>query len=171
MRIYDKLGLCNRVELVLYVLTHRGPEKHPEPTPSLVGTETFAIDHSESETSILSKANCVGGLYAKVTFLRLAVWDVHIPNAPRTSDAGASSEQQQVRSNGYTQQLPSVSTPIHPSPETPNCKHSLHPKGGIGPLRTETSALCSNKTAQRRMFVTSIVCNVRSSFRLRARSC
>jgi len=59
MRIYDKLGLCNRVELVLYALTHRGPEKHPEQTTSLVGAETFAIDGSESETTILagSKAN------------------------------------------------------------------------------------------------------------------
>jgi len=56
MRIYDKLGLCNRVELVLYALTHRGPEKHPEPTPSLGGTETFAIDCAESETSILAGA-------------------------------------------------------------------------------------------------------------------
>jgi DNA-binding NarL/FixJ family response regulator len=59
MRIYDKLGLCNRVELVLYALTHRGPEKHPEPTRSLVGAETFVIDGSESEINILagSKAN------------------------------------------------------------------------------------------------------------------
>ena len=45
-----------------------------------------------------------------------------------------------LRSNGYAQQLPSVNTPIHPSPETPKCKDSLHPKGDIGPLRAEASA-------------------------------
>ena len=29
LRIYDKLGVSNRVELVLYALTHRGVEKAP----------------------------------------------------------------------------------------------------------------------------------------------
>jgi DNA-binding CsgD family transcriptional regulator len=29
LRIYDKLGVSNRVELVLYALTHRGVEKSP----------------------------------------------------------------------------------------------------------------------------------------------
>lgn len=56
IRIYDKLGLRNRVELVLYALTHRGPEKRSEPTPSRVATETFAIDSAESETRIPVRA-------------------------------------------------------------------------------------------------------------------
>jgi DNA-binding NarL/FixJ family response regulator len=33
-RIYNKLGFSNRVELVLYALTHRGVEKAPPPAPS-----------------------------------------------------------------------------------------------------------------------------------------
>jgi DNA-binding NarL/FixJ family response regulator len=56
MRIYDKLGVSNRVELVLYALTHRGVEKHPEPTPSMLGTDKFGIDGAESETTILAGA-------------------------------------------------------------------------------------------------------------------
>ena len=32
LRIYDKLGVSNRVELVLYALTHRGPQSRP-PAP------------------------------------------------------------------------------------------------------------------------------------------
>jgi hypothetical protein len=35
LRTYDKLGVSNRVELVLYALTHRGSEQSAEPgTPS-----------------------------------------------------------------------------------------------------------------------------------------
>jgi DNA-binding NarL/FixJ family response regulator len=59
MRIYDKLGVCNRVELVLYALTHRGVEHLAAPTMSTVATETFAIDCADPATGILvaGKAN------------------------------------------------------------------------------------------------------------------
>ena len=33
LRIYDKLGVSNRVELVLYALSHRGSEQSAEPLP------------------------------------------------------------------------------------------------------------------------------------------
>jgi hypothetical protein len=38
MRVYDKLGISNRVELVLYALAHRGaetPSPHAPKRPSL----------------------------------------------------------------------------------------------------------------------------------------
>ncbi len=58
MRIYDKLGVCNRVELVLYALTHRAVEQISAPTFSH-SAETFAIDGAESEVNIpaAAKAN------------------------------------------------------------------------------------------------------------------
>ena len=59
MRIYDKLGVCNRVELVLYALTHRGVEQIPAPAVPAVGPEVFAIDSAVPETNALvaRKAN------------------------------------------------------------------------------------------------------------------
>ena len=56
MRIYDKLGVCNRVELVLYALTHRAVEQASAATPPRVNTETFAIECAESEISMLAVA-------------------------------------------------------------------------------------------------------------------
>jgi hypothetical protein len=35
LRIYDKLGVSNRVELVLYALTHRGAQRRSSLPPSL----------------------------------------------------------------------------------------------------------------------------------------
>ena len=59
MRIYDKLGVCNRVELVLYALTHRGVEQFPAPARPTVAPEEFAIDSAALETNSLvaRKAN------------------------------------------------------------------------------------------------------------------
>ena len=59
MRIYDKLGVCNRVELVLYALTHRGVEQIPGPAVPTVAPEAFAIDSTAPETNALvaRKAN------------------------------------------------------------------------------------------------------------------
>jgi hypothetical protein len=34
LRTYDKLGVSNRVELVLYAIAHRGSEKSAEPSSS-----------------------------------------------------------------------------------------------------------------------------------------
>jgi DNA-binding CsgD family transcriptional regulator len=45
MRIYDKLGVSNRVELVLYALTHRGVERSPSPpATSPAAPERHAMD-------------------------------------------------------------------------------------------------------------------------------
>ena len=61
MRIYDKLGVSNRVELVLYALTNRGAEKHPcSPATTPSALEPVAIDCKPTEMSLLatpSKAN------------------------------------------------------------------------------------------------------------------
>ncbi len=43
LRAYDKLGVSNRVELVLYVLTHCSVEKHPSP-PAKTAPERVALD-------------------------------------------------------------------------------------------------------------------------------
>jgi DNA-binding NarL/FixJ family response regulator len=51
MRIYDKLGVCNRVELVLYALTHRGVEQIPASALPTVAPEEFAIDSAALETN------------------------------------------------------------------------------------------------------------------------
>jgi Bacterial regulatory proteins, luxR family len=43
LRPYDKLGVSNRVELVLYALTHRGVDKAPPlPASTPPATERFA---------------------------------------------------------------------------------------------------------------------------------
>ena len=59
VRIYDKLGVCNRVELVLYALTHRGVEQIPASALPTVAPEEFAIDSAALETNALvaRKAN------------------------------------------------------------------------------------------------------------------
>jgi DNA-binding CsgD family transcriptional regulator len=59
MRIYDKLGVSNRVELVLYALTHRGVEQIPAPAMPTVVPEVFAIDSAAPETKarVVGKAN------------------------------------------------------------------------------------------------------------------
>jgi DNA-binding CsgD family transcriptional regulator len=44
LRIYDKLGVSNRVELVLYALTHRGvDEASPLPTSTAPAAEPLAL--------------------------------------------------------------------------------------------------------------------------------
>jgi DNA-binding NarL/FixJ family response regulator len=44
LRVYDKLGVSNRVELVLYVLTHSGVEKHSSPPAKTAAPERVALD-------------------------------------------------------------------------------------------------------------------------------
>jgi len=45
LRVYDKLGVSNRVELVLYVLTHCLVEKHSSPSaPAKTAAERVALD-------------------------------------------------------------------------------------------------------------------------------
>ena len=57
MRIYDKLGVCNRVELVLYALTHRAMEQAT--TVSAASADPFAIEcaGSSASTTLESKVN------------------------------------------------------------------------------------------------------------------
>jgi DNA-binding CsgD family transcriptional regulator len=44
LRLYDKLGVSNRVELVLYTLTHRGVDKFPPlPASTSPATERLAL--------------------------------------------------------------------------------------------------------------------------------
>jgi DNA-binding NarL/FixJ family response regulator len=47
MRIYDKLGISNRVELVLYALTHRGGQQVVTSTVPLAITKPLAMDAVE----------------------------------------------------------------------------------------------------------------------------
>jgi DNA-binding CsgD family transcriptional regulator len=59
LRIYDKLGVSNRVELVLYALTHRGLEK----TPSIPGkrppvTERLTLGCVERDRINLLGTDC-----------------------------------------------------------------------------------------------------------------
>src|ERR1700756_63669 len=49
-RIYDKLGVSNRVELVLYALTHRGTEKKDNSVPA----ERFTISSDSEEPEPVS---------------------------------------------------------------------------------------------------------------------
>jgi DNA-binding NarL/FixJ family response regulator len=46
-RIYDKLGVSNRVELVLYALTHRGVEKSPSTVTTRLPAERLALTCEE----------------------------------------------------------------------------------------------------------------------------
>src|SRR5246127_272185 len=49
-RIYDKLGVSNRIELVLYALTHRGTEKKDNSVPA----ERFTISSDSEEPEPVS---------------------------------------------------------------------------------------------------------------------
>ena len=66
VRIYDKLGVCNRVELVLYALTHRGVGTIPAPALPTVAPEEFAIDSAALETNAL---RCTEGKFELSTCL------------------------------------------------------------------------------------------------------
>src|SRR5262249_537472 len=44
LRIYDKLGVSNRVELVLYALTHRGAQRKPSLPSPLARTAHVDVD-------------------------------------------------------------------------------------------------------------------------------
>lgn len=52
-RIYDKLGVSNRVELVLYALTHRGAEKKPSTIATRSPAVQLALDCVEPSQDIL----------------------------------------------------------------------------------------------------------------------
>jgi len=53
LRIYDKLGVSNRVELVLYALTHWAPERTgPTPTEQPPAATPSAADNSEPARSV-----------------------------------------------------------------------------------------------------------------------
>jgi DNA-binding NarL/FixJ family response regulator len=56
LRVYDKLGVSNRVELVLYALTHRGAETNSPHVPKRPSLSTLAEDCLESMQI------CVGGV-------------------------------------------------------------------------------------------------------------
>ena len=47
MRIYDKLGMSNRVELVLYALTHRGIEQAVTSATPLAVAKPLTVDATE----------------------------------------------------------------------------------------------------------------------------
>jgi DNA-binding NarL/FixJ family response regulator len=56
LRIYDKLGVSNRVELVLFALAHRGTECSADATRQPPARSRFAADGVESATtSVLSE--------------------------------------------------------------------------------------------------------------------
>jgi DNA-binding NarL/FixJ family response regulator len=60
MRIYDKLGVSNRVELVLYALTHRAVEQIATPSMPTAPSETLAmdtVDHEINSCAVSLKAN------------------------------------------------------------------------------------------------------------------
>jgi len=48
LRIYDKLGVSNRVELVLYALTHRGAQRKSSLPPPLARTAHVDVDCLDS---------------------------------------------------------------------------------------------------------------------------
>src|SRR5215470_16500363 len=53
LRIYDKLGVSNRVELVLYALTHRGTERASRPLAKAVGSSLgSSSQHLDDRISI-----------------------------------------------------------------------------------------------------------------------
>jgi DNA-binding NarL/FixJ family response regulator len=59
LRIYDKLGVSNRVELVLYALSHRGPEiDAPSPTKQRPASEAPDLRHVKSAYVSVLSTNC-----------------------------------------------------------------------------------------------------------------
>ena len=63
LRTYDKLGVSNRVELVLYALTHRGAEKSaPHKRPPL--SSHITMESLDSNKVTLLGADCGGVLKA-----------------------------------------------------------------------------------------------------------
>jgi DNA-binding NarL/FixJ family response regulator len=60
LRIYDKLGVSNRVELVLYALTHRGPEiDTPVPAKQQAAPEAPEPHHLEPAQICVLSAGCI----------------------------------------------------------------------------------------------------------------
>jgi DNA-binding CsgD family transcriptional regulator len=60
LRIYDKLGVSNRVELVLYALTHRGPEiDAPAPAKQRAASEPPELHRVESADVSLFSTKCI----------------------------------------------------------------------------------------------------------------
>jgi len=60
LRIYDKLGVSNRVELVLYALAHRGPEiDTPSPAKQQAASEAHDLHHVEPAQICVLSAGCI----------------------------------------------------------------------------------------------------------------
>jgi DNA-binding CsgD family transcriptional regulator len=62
LRTYDKLGVSNRVELVLYALTHRGAEKSASRSPKrpALSAQLAVDDLDPNEPKILgSDCGCI----------------------------------------------------------------------------------------------------------------
>jgi DNA-binding NarL/FixJ family response regulator len=60
LRIYDKLGVSNRVELVLYALTHRGPEiDAPAQAKQRAASEAAELHRVESADITVLSTGCI----------------------------------------------------------------------------------------------------------------
>ncbi|PYX25508.1 MAG: hypothetical protein DMG82_04785, partial [Acidobacteria bacterium] len=59
LRIYDKLGVSNRVELVLYALTHRGAEKSAPASPKCPPLPSqLVVDDLDPNSLKLRSSDC-----------------------------------------------------------------------------------------------------------------
>jgi two-component system, NarL family, response regulator DegU len=57
LRIYDKLGVSNRVEVVLYAITHRSVGRHASPTATTPTAEGVALNHVDRDRDTLRAPN------------------------------------------------------------------------------------------------------------------
>ena len=74
LRIYDKLGVSNRVELVLYALTHRGAERaHTAPQTAAPACGS----NPRLEVSRIGIRSAAGGLEIETDFSRNVLTPIH----------------------------------------------------------------------------------------------
>jgi hypothetical protein len=85
--VYDKLGISNRVEVVLYVLTHRGAENRVS-APDVASSERLAMDcKARGQVKVVEEDCCCIPKVKRQSFLEEGTTRASRSATIRTEDA------------------------------------------------------------------------------------